>query len=192
MKVDTTAIEGMLVLEPGLHRDERGWFHESYNQQAFDRAIGRRVRFVQDNHSRSSHAVLRGLHYQRAPHAQGRLLSVTRGRVFDVALDIRPRSPSFGRWQGLVLDGDSPRQVWLPPGLAHGFLVLSEIADFHYKTTRHHAPQAEGCIRWDDPAIGIEWPALGRAPLLSARDAGAPTLAQALAADAGQRPGSGR
>lgn len=181
MKTTQTPIEGLLVLEPARVHDERGFFQESYHQRDFDLAVGHEVRFLQDNHSRSTRGVLRGLHYQRAPHAQGRLIRVTHGRIFDVAVDIRPESPSFGRWHSVVLDGDAPSMVWLPPGLAHGFLVLSQSADFLYKTTAFHAPEAERSIRWDDPTLGIRWPALGCATRLSERDANAPSLADALA-----------
>jgi dTDP-4-dehydrorhamnose 3,5-epimerase len=179
MKVTTTAIEGLLILEPRVFGDERGFFLESYNQKVFDDALGHEVRFVQDNHSRSAKGVLRGLHYQLPPHAQGKLVRVTQGSVFDVAVDMRRRSPSFGRWVGVELSGQNHRQLWLPPGMAHGFLVTSDSADFLYKTTQYYAPQAERCVRWDDPSIGIDWPDLGRAPVLSAKDAAAPLLADA-------------
>ena len=135
MKVTTTAIEGLLILEPRVFGDERGFFLESYNQKAFDDALGHEVRFVQDNHSRSAKGVLRGLHYQLPPHAQGKLVRVTQGAVFDVAVDMRRSSPSFGRWVGVELSGQNHRQLWLPPGMAHGFLVTSDSADFLYKTT---------------------------------------------------------
>jgi dTDP-4-dehydrorhamnose 3,5-epimerase len=179
MKITTTAIEGLLILEPRVFGDERGFFLESYNQKIFDAALGHEVRFVQDNHSRSAKGVLRGLHYQLPPHAQGKLVRVTQGSVFDVAVDMRRGSQSFGRWVGVELSGQNHRQLWLPPGMAHGFLVTSDSADFLYKTTQYYAPQAERCVRWDDPAIGIDWPALGRAPVLSAKDAAAPLLADA-------------
>ena len=179
MKVTTTAIEGLLILEPRVFGDERGFFLESYNQKAFDDALGHEVRFVQDNHSRSVKGVLRGLHYQLAPHAQGKLVRVTQGAVFDVAVDMRRSSPSFGRWVGVELTGQNHRQLWLPPGMAHGFLVTSDSADFLYKTTEYYAQPAERCVRWDDPALGIDWPALDRPPVLSAKDAAAPWLADA-------------
>jgi dTDP-4-dehydrorhamnose 3,5-epimerase len=179
MKVTTTAIEGLLILEPRVFGDERGFFLESYNQKAFDDTLGYEVRFVQDNHSRSVKGVLRGLHYQLAPHAQGKLVRVTQGAVFDVAVDMRRSSPSFGRWVGVELTGQNHRQLWLPPGLAHGFLVTSDSADFLYKTTEYYAQPAERCVRWDDPALGIDWPALDRPPVLSAKDAAAPWLADA-------------
>jgi len=179
MKVTTTAIEGVLILEPSVFGDERGFFLESYNQKVVDDALGHEVRFVQDNHSRSAKGVLRGLHYQLPPHAQGKLVRVTQGSVFDVAVDLRRSSPSFGRWVGVELSGQNHRQLWLPPGMAHGFLVTSDSADFLYKTTQYYAPEAERCVRWDDPSIGIDWPALGRTPVLSAKDAAAPGLADA-------------
>jgi dTDP-4-dehydrorhamnose 3,5-epimerase len=179
MKVSTTAIEGLLVLEPKVFGDERGFFLESFNQKAFEAAVGGKVGFVQDNHSRSSRGVLRGLHYQLPPHAQGKLVRVTQGAVFDVAVDLRRGSPSFGRWLGVELSGQNHKQLWLPPGLAHGFLVTSDSADFLYKTTRYYAPQAERGVRWDDPAIGIDWPLQSHVPLLSDKDAAAPRLAEA-------------
>jgi dTDP-4-dehydrorhamnose 3,5-epimerase len=179
MKVTPTAIEGVLVLEPRVFGDERGFFLESYNQKAFDDAVGHEVRFVQDNHSRSTKGVLRGLHYQLTPHAQGKLVRVTQGSVFDVAVDVRRGSPTFGRWVGVELSGQNHRQLWLPPGMAHGFLVTSDSADFLYKTTAYYAPQAERSVRWDDPAIGIDWPLPGGAPTLSSKDAAAPSLAEA-------------
>ena len=179
MHVTPTAIGGVLVIEPRVFGDERGFFLESFNQGAFDAAVGMPVAFVQDNHSRSARAVLRGLHCQVAPHAQGKLVRVTQGAVFDVAVDVRRGSPTFGRWVGVELSETNHRQLWLPPGMAHGFLVTSERADFLYKTTAYYAPEAERCIAWNDPAIAIAWPDLGRAPQLSARDAAAPLLADA-------------
>jgi dTDP-4-dehydrorhamnose 3,5-epimerase len=183
MKVATTAIDGLLVLEPGVFGDERGFFLESYNQKVFNDAVGYDVHFVRDNHSRSAHGVLRGLHYQLPPHAQGKLVRVAHGSVFDVAVDMRRGSPSFGHWVGIELTGENHRQLWLAPGLAHGFLVTSDSADVIYKTTRYYAPEAERCVRWDDPAIGIQWPVQGRAPLLSPKDAAAPGLAEAATFD---------
>jgi len=174
MKVTRTAIDGVLILEPRVFGDERGFFLESYNQKAFDEAVGFEARFVQDNHSRSARGVLRGLHYQRPPHAQGKLVRVTQGSVFDVAVDIREGSPTCGQWVGVELSAENHKQMWIPPGLAHGFLVTSDSADFLYKTTDYYAPQSEGCIRWDDPALGIEWPLLGMTPAISAKDAAAP------------------
>jgi dTDP-4-dehydrorhamnose 3,5-epimerase len=176
MKVIPTAIEGVLILEPTVFGDERGFFLESFNAQAFRAAVGRPVDFVQDNHSRSTRGVLRGLHYQREPHAQGKLVRVTQGSVFDVAVDIRADSPTYGQWVGVELSGQNHRQMWIPAGLAHGFLVTSDSADFLYKTTAYYRPDAEGCIRWDDPGLAIAWPLNGQAPSLSAKDAAAPPL----------------
>ena len=176
MNVQTTAIDGVLILQPKVFGDARGFFLESFNQQVFDEAVGRHVDFVQDNHSSSARGVLRGLHFQRAPRAQGKLVRVVAGAVFDVAVDIRRDSPSFGRWVGVQLDAENHRQLWIPPGLAHGFLVLSETADFLYKTTEFYSPQDEGAVRWDDPDIGIAWPELGAPPTLSAKDAAAGRL----------------
>ncbi len=176
MKVMPTAIPGVLILEPKVFGDERGFFMESFNRQAFNEAVGYEVNFVQDNHSRSAKGVLRGLHYQKAPHAQGKLVRVTQGSVFDVAVDIRPDSATYGKWVGVELSGQNHRQMWVPPGLAHGFLVTSDSADFLYKTTDYYVPQAEGCIRWDDPQIGIAWPLHGNVPVLSAKDAAAEFL----------------
>ena len=176
MKVTPTALEGLLILEPAVFGDARGFFTESWNAQRFNAAVGHEVRFVQDNHSRSRKGVLRGLHFQRAPHAQGKLVRCTAGAVFDVAVDLREGSPTYGRWDGVELSGDNHRQLWIPPGFAHGFLVLSDSADFLYKTTDYYAPQAEGAVRWDDPDIGIAWPDMGEAPQLAAKDAAAAWL----------------
>jgi dTDP-4-dehydrorhamnose 3,5-epimerase len=173
MNVTPTAIDGVLILEPKVFGDERGFFMESFNQKTFNDVTGLDVQFVQDNHSRSQKDVLRGLHYQRDPHAQGKLVRVTQGAVFDVAVDIRPGSPTHGRWVGVELSGRNHRQLWLPPGMAHGFLVTSESADFLYKTTTYYVPSAEGAIRWDDPVLAIDWPLQGRAPSVSAKDAAA-------------------
>lgn len=171
MKVERTAIDGVLVLEPKVFGDERGFFMESFNQQRFDQAAGSATAFVQDNHSRSTRGVLRGLHYQLAPHAQGKLVRVTQGSVFDVAVDVRVRSRTFGRWIGVELSSENHRQLWLPPGMAHGFLVTSDSADFLYKTTDYYAPATEACIRWDDPTLAITWPDTGGAPMVSPKDA---------------------
>lgn len=181
MKVTPTAIPGVLVFEPNVFGDERGFFMESFNQRAFDEAVGRHVEFVQDNHSRSAKGVLRGLHYQVPPHAQGKLVRVAQGRVFDVAVDIRPDSPTFGHWVGEELSEQNNRQLWLPEGIAHGFLVLSDHADFLYKTTNYYAPTAEGCIRWDDPSLAIAWPDVGTPLRISRKDADAPRLSDAPA-----------
>jgi dTDP-4-dehydrorhamnose 3,5-epimerase len=179
MKATPTALDGVLIVEPKVFGDARGYFFESFNQQAFDAAVGAATNFVQDNHSHSARGVLRGLHFQVGAMAQGKLVRVVHGAVFDVAVDIRRGSATFGRWVGVELSAQNHRQLWLPPGMAHGFLVLSETADFLYKTTAYYAPQAERCIRWDDPAIAIDWPDVGAPPALSARDAAAPLLADA-------------
>jgi dTDP-4-dehydrorhamnose 3,5-epimerase len=171
MKVTETAIPGVLILEPKVFGDERGFFMESFNQRAFNVAVGIETNFVQDNHSRSGKGVLRGLHYQVAPHAQGKLVRVTRGSVFDVAVDLRRDSATFGRWVGIELSGENHRQLWLPAGMAHGFLVTSDSADFLYKTTDYYAPQAEQCLRWDDPELAINWPLDETVPIVSGKDA---------------------
>jgi len=176
MHVETTAIAGVLILQPKVFGDARGFFFESFNQRVFDEAVGRHVDFVQDNHSRSARGVLRGLHFQKGPRAQGKLVRVTSGAVFDVAVDIRRDSPTFGRWVGAELSAENHRQLWVPPGLAHGFLVLTETADFLYKTTEFYSPADEGAVRWDDPDVGVAWPDLGEPPKLSAKDAVAQSL----------------
>ncbi|CAN5737532.1 dTDP-4-dehydrorhamnose 3,5-epimerase [soil metagenome] len=181
MQVTQTRIEGVLILEPKVFGDARGFFMESFNQKAFDEAVGEKITFVQDNHSRSTKGVLRGLHYQLPPHAQGKLVRVTQGAVFDVAVDIRRGSATYRQWVGVELSGENHKQLWLPAGMAHGFLVTSESADFLYKTTDYYAPSAEGCVRWDDPAIGIEWPDVGLVPTLAPKDARAPALTEAAA-----------
>jgi len=157
MQTIPTALAGVLILEPRVFGDARGFFMESFNRRVFEQLTGAHADFVQDNHSRSAKGVLRGLHYQiRQP--QGKLVRVVRGAVFDVAVDLRRSSPTFGRWVGAELTEDNHRQLWVPPGLAHGFVVLSDSADFLYKTTDYYAPEHERCIAWDDPAIGIDWP----------------------------------
>lgn len=170
MKVTPTSITDLLIIEPKVFGDERGFFFESFNQLAFNAATGTNLSFVQDNHSRSAKGVLRGLHYQ-VGQPQGKLVRVVRGSVFDVAVDIRPQSPTFGKWFGLELNEHDRRQLWVPPGLAHGFLVLSDSADFLYKTTDYYAPAQESCIAWNDPTLAIHWPVTGSAPTLSAKDA---------------------
>ena len=157
MKVTPTAIPDVLIIEPKVFGDERGFFFESFNQKAFNEATGLDVNFVQDNHSRSSKGVLRGLHYQ-VQQPQGKLVRVVRGAVFDVAVDIRKSSPTFGQWVGVELSEENHKQLWVPPGFAHGFLVMSDSADFLYKTTDYYAPAHERCILWSDPAIGVLWP----------------------------------
>lgn len=167
MRVVAEPLPGVLLLEPQVFSDDRGFFLESYNRRALA-ALGIGQEFVQDNHSRSVRRVLRGLHYQiRQP--QGKLVRVTAGEVFDVAVDIRRSSPAFGKWAGFTLSAENKRVAWIPPGFAHGFLVLSDYADFLYKTTDYYAPEHERCIRWDDPTLGIAWPIAGE-PILSAKD----------------------
>ena len=168
MQVTPTAIPDVLVIEPKVFGDARGFFYESFNQQAFNEATGLNLNFVQDNHSRSAKGVLRGLHYQ-VQQPQGKLVRVVRGAVFDVAVDIRKGSPTFGKWEGIELTEDNHKQLWVPPGFAHGFVVLSDSADFLYKTTEYYAPEHEGCIAWNDPEIGIQWP-LASEPSLSSKD----------------------
>ncbi len=179
MNVIKTSIEGVLILEPKVFGDERGFFMESFSQKAFDDAVGHHVEFVQDNHSRSVKGVLRGLHYQLPPNVQGKLVRVVTGSVFDVAVDMRKSSPYFGQWVGYELSAENKRMLWIPPGFAHGFLVLSDAADFLYKTTDYYAPHAEGSVRFDDSAIGIDWPVVGIPLQLSAKDTSAPALAGA-------------
>lgn len=164
------AIPDVVLIEPKVFGDARGFFLESFNQKAFDEATGTNYQFVQDNHSRSSRGVLRGLHYQ-IQQPQGKLVRVARGKVWDVAVDIRKGSPTFGQWVGVELSENNQHQLWVPPGFAHGFVVLSESADFLYKTTDYYAPQHERCIAWNDPALAITWPLEGGAPMLSGKDA---------------------
>jgi dTDP-4-dehydrorhamnose 3,5-epimerase len=178
MKATKTPIDGLVVLEPTVFGDERGFFMESYNARVFRELTGASPDFVQDNHSRSGRGVLRGLHYQLSQ-AQGKLVRVVQGAVFDVAVDLRRSSATFGRWHGVELSADNKRQFWVPAGFAHGFLVLSETADFLYKTTDYYAPEHERCVAWDDPAIGVEWPLAGADPKLSAKDRSGASLAQA-------------
>ena len=168
MKIASTELSDVLVLEPKVFGDERGFFYESFNIRTFADLTGVRREFVQDNHSRSQRGVLRGLHYQ-VQQAQGKLVRVTQGEVFDVVVDLRRSSPTFGRWAGINLSAENKRQLWIPEGFAHGFLVLSEYAEFLYKTTDYYAPEHERCIRWDDPDLAIDWPLTG-APILSAKD----------------------
>jgi len=170
MKVSPTAIPDVLLIEPKVFGDDRGFFFESYNRQAFKEATGLDVDFVQDNHSKSQKGVLRGLHYQLPPKAQGKLVRVIQGEVFDVAVDIRKSSPTFGRWVGDTLTAENKKQLWIPPGFAHGFVTLSDTAEFLYKTTDYYAPEYERCIRWNDPKLGIDW-YLQNAPLVSPKDA---------------------
>ena len=177
MKVIETAIPDLLILEPKVFGDARGFFMESYNAKAFQDATGLDVNFVQDNHSRSGKGVLRGLHYQ-IEQAQGKLVRVTRGSVFDAVVDLRKSSPTFGQWAGVELSEENSRQLWIPPGFAHGFLVTSDPADFLYKTADYYAPQFERSLAWNDPTVGVEWPLAGAAPQLSAKDVAGKPLAE--------------
>lgn len=168
MIVTPTSIPDVIILEPKVFGDNRGFFFESFNQQAFNKAIGQEVQFVQDNHSRSAKNVLRGLHYQ-IQQPQGKLVRVIQGAVFDVAVDIRKSSPTFGQWTGIELSEENHRQLWVPAGFAHGFLVLTDSAEFLYKTTDYYAPEFERCIAWNDPSIGVHWP-IEDDPQLSGKD----------------------
>ena len=169
MKVTATALPEVLIIEPKVFGDQRGFFFESFNQKAFNESTGLDAKFVQDNHSRSTQGVLRGLHYQ-IQQPQGKLVRVVRGSVFDVAVDMRKSSPDFGRWVGVALSEENHRQLWVPAGFAHGFLVTSDTADFLYKTTDYYAPEFERCVIWNDPGIGVQWPLAGAMPQLSGKD----------------------
>ncbi|AIR06909.1 dTDP-4-dehydrorhamnose 3,5-epimerase [Cedecea neteri] len=177
MNVIKTAIPEVLIFEPKVFGDERGFFFESFSQRIFEEAVGRPVAFVQDNHSKSRQGVLRGLHFQRGEHAQGKLVRCTAGEVFDVAVDIRQGSATFGQWVGVHLSAENKRQLWIPEGFAHGFVTLSDTAEFLYKATQYYAPSSEGSILWNDESIGIDWP-ISQPPELSAKDAVAPLLHQ--------------
>jgi dTDP-4-dehydrorhamnose 3,5-epimerase len=178
MKVIRTSIPDLLMIEPKVFGDARGFFLESFNEKAFVKETGIEARFVQDNHSRSAKGVLRGLHYQ-IQQPQGKLVRVVRGVVFDVAVDIRKTSPTFGKWVGVELSEENQRQFWIPPGFAHGFMVLSDSADFLYKSTDYYAPAHERCIAWNDPALGIDWPKIDGLPNLSDKDAAGKLLSAA-------------
>ena len=188
MKVRPARIPEILVVEPRVFGDSRGFFFESFNRRKLEAAVGRPLDFVQDNHSLSARNVLRGIHYQ-LPHPQGKLVRVVRGEVFDVAVDLRRGSPTFGRWVGEALSAENKRQLWIPEGFGHGFLVLSDEAEFLYKTTDYWYPEHERCIRWDDPDLAIAWPARGGAPVVSAKDAAGKLLGEATLFD---HPGSSR
>lgn len=177
MKVTLTDLPGVLIIEPKVFGDERGFFYESFNAKAFNEATGLETQFVQDNHSRSQKGVLRGLHYQ-VQNTQGKLVRVIAGEVLDVAVDIRRSSPHFGQWVAARLSAENHRQLWVPEGFAHGFVVLSDSAEFLYKTTDYYTPSAERCIRWDDPTLAIDWQ-LDGSPQLSAKDQAGKTLAEA-------------
>ena len=178
MKIIDTQIPAVKIIEPAVFGDARGFFFESFNQSKFNQAVGYDVEFVQDNHSRSAKGVLRGLHYQLPPHPQGKLVRCVVGEVFDVAVDIRKSSPTFGQWVGVHLSAENKRQLWIPPGFAHGFLTLSEHAEFLYKTTDCWAKECEQAIIWNDPSIGIQWPEFDGQPLLSDKDQQAPKLSE--------------
>ncbi len=178
MQVRPTAIPDVVVVEPEVFGDGRGFFFESFNRRALEAALGRPLDFVQDNHSLSARGVLRGLHYQ-LPNPQGKLVRVVRGEVFDVAVDLRRRSPTFGRWVGEALSAENKRQLWIPEGFGHGFLVLSAEAEFLYKTTDYWHPEHERCIRWDDPELAIRWPLEGAPAVVSAKDAKGTSLRDA-------------
>lgn len=169
MQITPTNIPDVMIIEPKVYSDDRGFFYESFNEKVFQEATGLKVHFVQDNHSRSVKGVLRGLHYQLPPAAQGKLVRVVAGEIFDVAVDIRKRSPTFGKWVGGVLSAEDKRQLWIPAGFAHGFAVLSETAEVLYKATDFYAPAQERCILWNDPALAIDWRLDGE-PCLSAKD----------------------
>ena len=169
MQIKSTKINDLKVIEPLIFEDERGFFFESYNQKEFDDAFGMRSIFVQDNHSKSSKGVLRGLHYQIPPYAQGKLIRVLQGKVFDIAVDIRKSSATFGQWVGITLSGENKKQFWIPEGFAHGFITLSETAEIAYKTTNYYSKEHERAIRWDDPTINIRWPKSIN-PILSQKD----------------------
>ena len=177
IQVTSMPLDGVKLIEPKVFGDTRGFFFESFNAREFAQQVQDGVTFVQDNHSRSAKGVLRGLHYQIA-HAQGKLVRVTEGEVFDVAVDLRRSSPTFGKWEGITLSAENHRQLWIPPGFAHGFVVLSESAQFLYKTTDYWYPEFERCLLWNDPSVGIEWP-IGFEPILAAKDAAGRLLADA-------------
>jgi dTDP-4-dehydrorhamnose 3,5-epimerase len=178
MKIVDTAIPDVKLIEPAVFDDERGFFYESHNHRRFEEALGRKVDFVQDNHARSLRGVLRGLHYQMPPHAQGKLARVARGEVYDVAVDVRRSSPTFGKWVGAMLTEENRRQVWIPEGFAHAYVVVSEYADFLYKTTDYWFKELERVIQWNDPQLNIAWPT-GIEPRLSEKDAQASSFARA-------------
>jgi dTDP-4-dehydrorhamnose 3,5-epimerase len=173
MKVTPTRIPDVLIIEPKVFGDDRGFFYESFNQKAFNEAVGQEISFVQDNHSKSAKNVLRGLHYQLPPKAQGKLVRVVQGEVFDVAVDIRKGSATYGQWVGEILSGENKKQLWIPVGFAHGFLTLSETAEFLYKTTDFYSPECERSVMWSDPDLAIDWPCIDGLPKLAVKDASA-------------------
>jgi dTDP-4-dehydrorhamnose 3,5-epimerase len=179
MKISPTSLQGVVICQPAIFRDSRGFFLESWNQRNFAKSVGSDVSFVQDNRSHSMQDVLRGLHYQTEPMAQGKLVGVSRGRIYDVCVDLRRSSPTFGQTFGCYLDETDAREIWIPPGLAHGFLVVSAAADVWYKTTQFYSPQHERCIRWDDEHLAIDWPLSGKSPLVSDKDRAGSSFAKA-------------
>ena len=178
MKTTACSVPDVLLIEPRVFGDDRGYFYESFNQRAFNGATGLSLTFVQDNHSKSARNVLRGLHYQ-IQQPQGKLVRVVAGEVFDVAVDFRRSSPTFGKWVGEILSEKNKRQLWVPPGFGHGFVVLSETAEFLYKTTDYYAPEHERCVVWNDPTLAVEWPLGGAVPLLSGKDSAGLAFLQA-------------
>jgi dTDP-4-dehydrorhamnose 3,5-epimerase len=176
MKVIQTDIPDLLIIEPRVFGDDRGFFYESFNQNSWEAETGLKFNFVQDNHSKSSRGVLRGLHYQLSPKAQGKLVRAVAGEVYDVAVDIRKGSPTFGQSVGITLSAENKRQLWIPPGFAHGFLTLSGTSEFLYKTTDYYAPECERSIIWNDPTLNITWPKLDIEPILAGKDAEAPSF----------------
>lgn len=179
MRATLLSIPDVILFEPKVFGDDRGFFFESFNEKVFTEAVGATRRFVQDNHSKSSKEVLRRLHYQLAPKAQGKLVRVTQGEVFDVTVDLRKNSTTFGQWVGINLSAENKKQLWIPEGFAHGFFVLSETAEFLYKTTDFYAPELERCIRWDDSDLSIDWPLNDASPQVSSKDANGSALSQA-------------
>ena len=179
MRTTTPRLEGVILFEPSVFSDDRGFFFESYTSRAFTHATGLTEVFVQDNHSRSARGVVRGLHYQMPPNAQGKLVRCIRGEVYDVVVDVRKSSDTLGQWMGSVLSEGNKKQLWIPIGFAHGYLALSEPAEVVYKNTAYYAPESERSIRWNDPAIGITWPEIGATPILTEKDAQAPLLQDA-------------
>jgi len=182
MKVTHLSIPEVVLLEPKVFGDDRGFFFESFNLKKFEDATGQSPVFVQDNHSKSSRGVLRGLHYQLPPRAQDKLVRVVQGKVLDVAVDIRKNSPTYGQWAGAVLSGENKKQMWVPAGFAHGFITLSETAEFLYKTTDYYSPENERCIKWDDAELGIDWQ-YDEEPLISLKDQEAPSFSRATVYD---------
>lgn len=170
MKATPLSIPDVLLIEPKVYGDERGFFYESFNQRDFNEVLGRPINFVQDNHSRSQRGVLRGLHYQLPPHSQGKLVRVVHGEIFDVSVDIRKNSSTFGKWVGVLLSSENKKQIWIPPGFAHGFVTLSESAEVLYKATDYYMPASERCIAWNDPSLAIDWPQGIAHLILSSKD----------------------